>query len=405
MQKAKEFFIDENRIEWQLLDAYKIVEKLKAAQNIYIYGAGMVGHNILTYIDENHLHDKVKNFLVSKLTDKREYIDDIEIVSVEHANITDEDIVVLAAKKNLRKEIKNICEQHQITNCLEIDVFDDKTEEYFSLIPDVAYPYELKERYRWTVGKELNLENPVTYNDKISWMMLYDRNPLKTKLADKYLAREWVGERIGEQYLVRLLGVWDRFDDIDFDRLPQKFVLKCNHGCGWNLIVKDKSQLDMADAKQKFDDWMSRNFAWAGLELQYRDIVPKIIAEEYLENIDGDLFDYKFWCFNGKVEFVMFLSERAKELRMNNYDKDWNLLSFTYDYQNSDREIKRPKNLEEMIRLAEKLAEGFNHVRVDFYQLNDGQIKFGEMTFTSACGKAKWSDEEINHALGKLILL
>ena len=151
---------------------------------------------------------------------------------------------------------------------------------------------------------------------------------------------------------------------------------------------------------------MKINYAFiGGLELQYEEIKPRIIAEEYVENEDNELFDYKFWCFNGNVEFVMFLSQRNDELKMDNFDCDWNKLSFTYDYEQSGNDIPRPSKLDEMLDIAKKLSRGFPHVRVDLYLLNNGDIKFGEMTFTSDSGICNWSDEKVNYKLGNLIKL
>ena len=277
---------------------------------------------------------------------------------------------------------------------------------YYSTLPPEKYPEELKLWYKRVMKEDLDLDNPKTYNEKIQWMKLYDSTPLKTRLADKYLVRDWVKKKIGEEYLIPLLGVWDNFDEIDFDKLPNQFVLKANHGCGWNIIVKDKSTFDREEARKKFDVWMHTNWAFKyGLELQYTNIPPKIIAEEYLENNDDDLYDYKVFCFDGKAESVMFLSDRKQKLKMSFYDLQWNKLPFVYSFPQNPDEVPRPKNLELMINLAEKLAEGFPHVRVDFYVLNDGSIKFGEMTFTSAGGTCKWNISEQDKVYGDLIKL
>ncbi len=267
------------------------------------------------------------------------------------------------------------------------------------------YEKELKIWYKERTGEELNLQNPKTFNEKIQWLKLYDSTPLKTKLADKYLVREWVAEKIGEQYLIPLLGVWDSFDEINFDKLPERFVLKANHGYNWNYIVRDKSTFDKEDAKAKFDEWLNTNFAFKGLEMQYMNIPPRIIAEEYLKNDGDDLYDYKVFCFGGKAESIMYLSERKQGLKMAFFDLDWHKLPFTYSYPRNEADISRPKNLDLLIELAEKLAEDFPHVRVDFYILNDGSLKFGEMTFTTANGTCKWNPPEQNRIYGDLIKL
>ena len=269
------------------------------------------------------------------------------------------------------------------------------------------YKRELALWFKERTGKTLNLDNPQTFNEKIQWLKLYDSTPLKTRLADKYLVRDWVKEKIGEQYLIPLLGVYDSFDEIDFDKLPDRFVMKCNHGSGWNIIVKDKSKLDMKEAKEKLDRWLKTNFAYiTGFELQYRNMQPKIIIEEYIENRNvHDLYDYKFWCFNGKVEYIQFLSERQNGLKMAFYDIQWKKQNFVYNYPLDIKNIIKPDNLDIMIKLAEKLSAGFSHVRIDFYRLDDGTIYFGEYTFTSMSGICKWNLNNINSKLGKLIKL
>ena len=253
-------------------------------------------------------------------------------------------------------------------------------------------------------GEILNLDNPKTFNEKIQWMKLYDSTPIKTQLADKYLVRDWVKEQIGEEYLIPLLGVWDNFDDIDFDKLPQKFVLKCNHGCKYNIIVKDKNALDIEETKIQVNNWMYEDFAFVnGFQMHYSPIPHKIIAEEYIENNYNDLYDYKFWCFDGRVEYIQFLAERnCGGLKGAFYDRNWvrqEFVSNPYDMTN----IKKPDNLDKMIELAQKLSQGFNYVRVDFYRLNNGKIYFGEMTFTPASGRMKWNPEKYNMIMGEKI--
>lgn len=262
--------------------------------------------------------------------------------------------------------------------------------------------------YRSKTGCLLNLDNPTTYNEKIQWLKLYDSTPEKTRLADKYLVRDWIAEKIGEEYLVPIIGVYKKFEDIDFDKLPNQFVIKCNHGSGYNIIVKDKSQINIDDVKNKINKWMRENFAYRyGYELHYRDIEPKIIIEKYIENQGtNDLYDYKFWCFDGKVYYIQFLSERNLDgLKMAFYDKKWNKQNFVYDYPLDVKNIEKPDNLNDMIKLAEKLSKGFSHVRVDFYRMNNGKLYFGEMTFSSASGVSKWNDESINKKFGDLIKL
>lgn len=278
--------------------------------------------------------------------------------------------------------------------------------EFYRNIEPKQYPKELKKWYKMRTGKKLNLKNPKTFNEKIQWLKLHDTTPLKTFLSDKYLVKNWVKEKIGEKYIIPLLGVWDTFDDIDFNKLPDKFVLKANHGCQWNVIVNDKSCFDSVDAKNKFDKWMKINHAFvSGFELQYKDIHPRIIAEEYLENDDGNLCDYKVWCFNGKPEYIMVMPERRTKVKIACYDTSWNLLPFVRIYPKYDKEVPKPDNLDELLGISEILCKEFYFVRADFYRLDDGTFKFGEMTFSPYSGVGKWNPDEYDLIVGKMISL
>lgn len=275
----------------------------------------------------------------------------------------------------------------------------------YKALPKEKYEEELRNWYLLSTGKILDLEHPKTYNEKLQWIKLFENNPEKTRLSDKYLVREYVKEKIGEKYLIPLLGVWNSFDEIDFSKLPQQFALKANHGCGYNLIVQNKEELDLKEAKQKFDNWLTTNFAYVNLELHYKDIKPLIIAEEYIENEKEDLYDYKVWCFNGEPKYIMYLANRKKGLQMVFYDTEWNRMPFTYSVDVYEGEVEKPDNLEELLEISRKLSADFNHVRVDFYRLNDGTYKFGEMTFTSAAGKAIWNPPEYDRILGDMLEL
>lgn len=279
--------------------------------------------------------------------------------------------------------------------------------DYYRDTPKRFYIQELSDWFMHVRGEKLELDNPVTYDQKIQWLKIFDSTPLKTQLTDKYLVREWVADKIGEKYLTKLLGVWDDFDDIDFDTLPDKFVLKATHGCGFNYIVTDKAAMNKSDARYKFKQWMKVNYAYRwGMEPQYKNIKPRIIAEEYLENDDHDLYDYKIWCFGGEPKYIQFLSERnTNGLKMAFYDTKWNRQEFVYDHPRLNHEAEKPDNLDEMLEIAAKLAKDFCHVRVDLYHLNNGEIKFGEMTFTSCSGSCNWDPPEYNKILGDMITL
>ena len=280
---------------------------------------------------------------------------------------------------------------------------------YLLSIPEYRYPEEICRWYYRETGQPLNLSAPKTFNEKIQWLKLFDSTPLKTCLTDKYLVREWIQKTIGEQYLIPIIGMWDSFEKIDFKNLPNKFVLKATHGSGWNIVVKDKSKLDREEAKKKFDKWMNLNFAFVnGLELHYLNITPKIIAEKYIEQIDGNLLDYKIHVFNDEPKIIQVIGDRdlenhtAKESFMT---LDWvqeDLMYHTYDVYSFLPQ--KPENLDEMLSIAKTLGTGFRYVRVDLYNIN-GRILFGEMTFTPASGVGKWTDFEVDKKIGSWIKL
>jgi len=277
---------------------------------------------------------------------------------------------------------------------------------YLGLRPE-QYEEELKLWFKERTGKELDLENPKTFNEKIQWMKLYDSTPLKTQLADKYLVRDWVKEKIGEEYLIPLLGVYDSFDEIDFEELPNQFALKTNHGSGWNIIIHDVSNLDKKEAKKKFDGWLKRNYAFNyGMELHYMNILPKIICEKYMADLaDGDIYDYRFFCFNGVPEFVWVdIGSGTNHHKRNIYDVNWVLQNYRVNYPNLEPAPEKPSNFDEMLECVKKLCVDFAFVRVDFYSSN-GKVYFGEMTFTPQSGTGKWEDEEQNELYGELIKL
>ena len=346
----------------------------------------------IIYTTDNKNKEHFKFFSVeNKTKDNKKYYKTITILGIK--------ISFRNKRKERREEINNLNMKIEELkrNCIY------KIHKYCS---EEKRAEALKDWYFEHTGEKLNLENPKTFNEKIQWLKLYDSTPEKTRLADKYLVRDWVKEKIGEEYLIPLLGVWDKFDDINFDELPKQFVLKCNHGSGYNIIVKDKSKLDIEDARKKINKWLNEDFAFKGFEMHYSSIQRKIIAEKYIENDNNDLYDYKFWCFDGKMKYIQFLSERNTDgLKMAFYDKDWNKQNFVYSHPMDTKIITKPDNLDTMIQLAEKLASGMNHVRVDFYRLNNGIIYFGEMTFTSCSGVCKFNPEIANLQLGNLIKL
>lgn len=268
-------------------------------------------------------------------------------------------------------------------------------------IPDEPY---LKTVYRLKMVKKLNLENPQTFNEKLQWLKLHDRKPEYTMMADKYEVRKYIAETIGEEYLIPLLGVWDDPDEIDFDGLPQQFVLKCNHNSGLGMtICKDKSQLDIEQTKKELKRGLKQQYYWGGREWQYKNIKPKIVCEQYMvDESSGDLKDYKFMCFHGKVQCTFICSERESDLKVTFYDNHWNKMDFIREYPSSKKEISQPIHFEKMVSLAQQLSSELQFLRVDFYEVA-GKIYFGELTFHPGGGMKRFRPEEWDHSLGSWI--
>jgi hypothetical protein len=264
----------------------------------------------------------------------------------------------------------------------------------------------LKFWYRYTFGKQLNLDDPKTFNEKLQWLKLHDRKPEYTAMVDKYEAKQYVAERIGEEYIIPTLGVWNSFDEIDFDGLPDQFVLKCTHDSGGLVICKDKSKLDIAKARKRINRSLKRNFYLVSREWPYKNIKPRIIAEEYMEDSSNNqLRDYKFYVFDGEVKAMLVISDRMSgNMKLDVFDADFHPLDFTRGYPHSDVPIQRPQTFHEMKQLAEKLSKGICVLRVDFYEV-DGRVYFGELTFYGGSGLVKFDPESWDERFGSWLKL
>lgn len=260
---------------------------------------------------------------------------------------------------------------------------------------------QLENTYFKKIGHQLDWNNLERYTAKMQWEKLYHNDSIKTQLADKYLVRDWVAKKIGNNFLIPLLGVWNNFEEINFSRLPEQFVIKTNHGSGSVMIIKDKSKFNYKSAKRKFDDWMKIDFSYTtSFEMHYSKIDRKIIIEKYLESDLGELEDYKFLCFDGKPKFCWVDLGRFSTHTRTVFDMEWKVQPWTQgNYKISTIDIPKPKNYDLMIELATILSEGFQHVRVDFYNVG-GQIYFGEMTFTNGSGLDPIIPDEYDKILG-----
>lgn len=258
--------------------------------------------------------------------------------------------------------------------------------------------------YRLFIGKKLDLKNPKGYNEKLQWLKLHDRNAEYTRLVDKYQVKQIVADMIGEEYVVPVIaGPWKSVDDIEIDKLPKKFVLKASHDCGSTFICEDKETFDWKQAKKKLKKALEVNYYYRGREWPYKNVVPCIFVEEYLEHQNrSSLTDYKFLCFNGVPRVMFIATERDKGLKVDFYDMDFKHLPIVRHYPNSRKKIDKPEHFELMKELAQTLAQDIPHVRIDFYE-NEGKVYFGEYTFYPGSGMEEFASYEDDLYLGEMI--
>ena len=254
-------------------------------------------------------------------------------------------------------------------------------------LPDKAY---IKLYYRFRVGRKLNIKNPTTLNEKLQWMKFNYRFPLQSIVSDKLLVRDYVADKIGEEFLIPLIGTWEKFDDIDFEMLPEKFVLKCNHDSGGLVVCTDKRKLNHREARNKIEKSLKSNFFYIGREYQYRNIKPRIICEQFISDNGKVPTDYKIYCFNGIPDVILVCRDRfSKNTHRASYlffDQNWNFLPLDKgDDELGEVDVAKPKNLDKMIEIARKLSEDFLFARIDLYNI-DGRIYFGEITLSPNSG-------------------
>lgn len=270
-------------------------------------------------------------------------------------------------------------------------------------IPDSIY---IQIYYFAHFKKFCDLKKPSTYNEKLNWLKLHDHNPVYPTLVDKYEAKEYVARIIGNEFIIPTLGVWDTFDDIDFEKLPNQFVLKCTHDSEGLVIVKDKKKLDKNAAKEKIEAALKQNFYYIGREWPYKDVRPRIIAEQYMEDhVDGELRDYKFFCFDGEPKAMFIASDRASDhVKFDYYDLKFNHLDIKQKYPHAQETLRKPVTFEKMIDFSKILSKGFPHVRVDFYEV-DGHLYFGELTFYHFSGFMPFEPDRWDKVFGDWLKL
>lgn len=288
---------------------------------------------------------------------------------------------------NYKKIFKNREFRLKLINCLRF-------------IPTKPY---LKMVYKIKTGKKLNLKNPVGFNEKLNWLKVNDVHPEYTALVDKVKVREYVKQKIGEDICFPILGAWEKYKDIDFNSLPEKFVLKCNHDSGSVKIIKDKSAIDHKELAKFFKGRLKMNPSVFGREYPYKKVKPMIMAEQFMVP-DGaqDIEDYKFFCFNGKPEIMFIATDRSIDCKFDFYDMDFNHLDIENIHPQSGKTIEKPALFEQMKEIAAKLSEGMKFVRIDLYEI-EGKIYFGEFTFFHGGGFWLFKPDDWERKLGDMI--
>ncbi|SMP56657.1 ATP-grasp fold amidoligase family protein [Fibrobacter sp. UWB10] len=268
-------------------------------------------------------------------------------------------------------------------------------------LPDKIY---LSLMWRSKMGYWLNWANPQGFNEKMQWLKLNYRQPSFSKQADKYEVRSFVENKIGKQYLIPILGVWDDPDKIDFSKLPNQFVLKCNHDSGSVVVCHDKSKIDENQIKSRFKESLKKNYYYRFREWPYKDIKPLVIAEQFLQGSEKDEvpYDYKFFCFHGEPKFMYISNDGAQDTVTDFFDMDYNHLECVIDQPNASVPPAKPEKFDEMVSLAKKLSEGIPHVRVDFFCCNN-QVYFGEMTFFHDAGFFKFTPSKWDNFFGEML--
>lgn len=275
----------------------------------------------------------------------------------------------------------------------------------FNWLPDKPY---LKLVYWAETGRRLNIDSPSTFNEKLQWLKLYNRKPEYSNYVDKYTVRSFIQKTIGEEYLIPLIGVYNNVEEINWEMLSNKFIIKCNHGSGTNIICTDKNSFDIKEAKRRLNKWMKKSWYWFGREWPYKNVKKKIIIEELLQDKNRSVpMDYKCWVFNGKVEFINVHFKDNGRTKINIYNRDWELQSFGMVYNNDLGRIhEKPKNYQKMIDFAQKISNGLPFVRVDFYEVN-GKLYSGEITFYPTSGFIRFhpNHDELDKMYGDLLNL
>lgn len=344
--------------------------------------------------------------------------DNLRVRDIKYLYEHNKDVLVfLSVSTKYQKEILEQLKSHDVENIVVLDkavLIPQIMEEIDKANDEVKkrwhYFYDdeefLSRTFKRQMGYDLDIEHPKTFNEKLQWLKLHDRNPVYTQMVDKYAVKDYIAQKIGEEYVIPTLGVYDTFDEIVFEKLPDQFVLKCTHDSGSIMICRDKKDFNIVKAKEVLQDRLKRNFYWIGREWPYRNVRPRIIAEMFMkDNKAEDLIDYKFYCFHGEPKFLYVSAglENHATARISFYNLDLSEAVFQRsDYRHFDQLPKIPAHYQEMIEVARKLSEGIPFVRVDLYEINE-KVYFSEFTFTPAAGWMPFESYKWDLELGELI--
>lgn len=385
-----------------LEEMQRMIEAAKQADNVVVVGAGTSLTSLLAVLRNNGI-------TVNEIFDNNTNLQGIEMDGVivhpfHKAEGKTIYVISVVNEKNseaMEKQLTDmgvpkewIIKYPHVKRNLDVDCKDKN-----------AMKKVLDDMYCERFGKTINWTNPTTYTEIVNYEKVYDETPLKKMFADKYRVREYVKDKIGVEHLTKYHGVWNNVEEIDFSAIPEKCVLKTNNGSGRNILVTDKSSLNVNKAKDDLKRWMVSDY-WKGLlETQYKDIEPKIICEEYLDDMAEGLCEYQFFCFGGKPKYIWCVrGSHRLGCKATFYDTEWNGMDFSLGYPVDEEKQPKPQRLSDMLVIAEKLSKDLAHVRVDLYEMPDGRILFGELTMCSWGGMKHFVPEKWDLEFGKLIL-
>ncbi len=376
-------------------------------KNIIVYGAGKYGKIIIgPYLNAEDDYDLLC-FAVSNKEGNPKEVCGIPVFEIEELlQYKDSATILMGVSQQYQNQVLNILNTYGFKKVVypSLVKLDYR---YYSRVCVDKYEEELTGWYRINTGKKLDWNNLRTYNEKLQWLKLYDQTKEKQIVSDKYLVRDFVCGKIGSEYLLPLFGCWDFFDEIEFEKLPDEFMLKCTHGEGWNVTIYNKTELDFLRLKEQFDSWMMLDYAFcSGFDLNYRNVKRRIIAEQIPHTLKGkEPGKYNMFVFNGKVKVLQIDIGRETDRKRKLYTIDWEELPCGIGYSViEDVKIKRPDCLEKLIALSETLGTGFRHVRVDFYVVGS-RIYFDKMVFVPGSGTEQFTSERFALEMGSWILL